>query len=202
VSTDQPHAGVGIFRAAFTKPYRWELRPGDEFAGFVDTAGEADTEDAARMALAHALATAGALTGWLEARGTVYRVDTDATAYALEQLHWRRAAIPIGVALSVVTGRRVERHEHGALVVALFDYLADGHLSAADLDSPRTFAVVKARARNLFPLLAGETGAELDEAPAFDIDPAAHGRAARAWLEEREAKYGPTIPFRRPVAEA
>jgi hypothetical protein len=66
----------------------------------------------------------------------------------------------------------------------------------AQLDSPSFLAVVKARARLAFAPIAGETGAELDAAPPFEVDRIAHGRLARAWLEEREARYGATIPYR------
>jgi hypothetical protein len=191
MSTERASADAGTSRAPFTKPFRWELRPGDPLAGAVASAGEADTEAEARDALARALVSAHALDTWLEATGSVHAMAPDGSVRELERLRWTRTAVPVGAALALIVGRRVERPEHAPLVAALRDHVTRRHCPPEQRHAP---SVVQTGARALFPTLAHETDAELAAAPDADAD--AREQAARAWLEAREAQYGPTVPLR------
>jgi hypothetical protein len=58
------------------------------------------------------------------------------------------ARIPLGVALALVAGRRVERPEHANILAAMRDHFAGRDFRPAQLDTAATRAVVGARARS------------------------------------------------------
>jgi len=126
----------------------------------------------------------------------VYHLDSNAVppVYRWERFEDGMFVVPLAVALAFVTGRRVDPDEYINAFEALFAELSDG----LDTDTPESMVEIRRRAAAAFPIIAGETGCELDDRPCrcFRTSPQQGYSCIAAWVAARVRLYGPTIAVR------